>query len=77
MYMLSSLCSNSSMEASGPSRITTAPACPRSDLQMAVCMVSLCMDLSLSRHSISQRHNSYVNSDLLPDPVNMLIFGGW
>jgi hypothetical protein len=26
-YMLSSLCSNSSMEASGPSRITTAPVC--------------------------------------------------
>jgi hypothetical protein len=52
-YMLSSLCSNSSMEASEPSRITTASACPRSDLRMAVCMVSLYMDLSLSRHSIS------------------------
>jgi hypothetical protein len=34
--MLSSLCSNSSMEASGPSRITTAPACPRSDLRGAI-----------------------------------------
>jgi hypothetical protein len=52
-YILSSLCSNYSMEAYGPSRITTAPACPRSDLQMAVWMVSLCMDLSLSRQSIS------------------------
>jgi hypothetical protein len=30
-YMLSSMCSNSSLEVSGPSRITTAPACPRSD----------------------------------------------
>jgi hypothetical protein len=38
---------------SGPIRITTVPACPRSDLRMAVCMVSLCMDLSLSRYSIS------------------------
>jgi hypothetical protein len=66
-----------SLEVSGPSRITTAPACPRSDFRMAVCIVSLCMDLSLSRHSISKRHSTYVDSDLLPVPVNMLIFDGW
>jgi hypothetical protein len=42
-YMLSSLCSMSSMESSGPIRITTAPASLRNDLRMAVCMVSLYM----------------------------------